>query len=305
MELVCKFVNRRPDIGTNEFDFNKVCSSKVVHLLDCLWRCHLSPRELMYPLESKSNCSTFMPCSPTCPGGELDFLASVPETRNFFLRLPKKVVGYLILGCLWRSWRRPCFLLVPSREANEVFHLGVSVPTATELHQSGVRFTQNIESTHLLDIKFDRQLGILKIPHFFMGDATEAIFRNLLAFEQCHYDEGPKFTDYFLFLGQLINEPRDVELLVKSGVIENTLGDSMRAASIINNITQGLSLTHFSYFDSLCKELTKYYKVPWHKWKAMLRQVYFDNPWAGISVIAAIILLLLTVVQAVFAVISK
>lgn len=91
----------------------------------------------------------------------------------------------LISGCL-RPFSKPESNL--PLEADETSHLLFSVPTITELHQSGVTFAENTNSTRLLDVKFNHQRGILNIPHFFMGDSTEPVFRNLLAFEQCLFN---------------------------------------------------------------------------------------------------------------------
>ncbi|XP_031372124.1 UPF0481 protein At3g47200-like [Punica granatum] len=201
------------------------------------------------------------------------------------------------LDCLWA-----CHL--SSKKDSPVkkeLQIPSRIPTATELHQAGVRFAKH-SSTHLLDIEFKD--GVLSIPHMFMGDYTETIYRNLLAFEQCHYLDDSWFTAYFSFMDQLIDTPKDIDLLVECGIIENTLGDSLQAANIFNSLAQGLLMTGESHYAHLRKQLLTYYKVPWHKWKAALRQNYFNTPWAGISVIAAVILLLLTVVQTVFSVIS-
>ncbi|KAH7524679.1 hypothetical protein FEM48_Zijuj06G0145200 [Ziziphus jujuba var. spinosa] len=40
-------------------------------------------------------------------------------------------------------------------------------------------------------------------------------------------------------------------------------------------------------------------KTPWHKWKANLKQNYFNTPWAIVSVIAAIFLIILAIIQTV------
>ena len=63
----------------------------------------------------------------------------------------------------------------------------LTVPNATQLHQARVKF--KVGSTkNLFDIKF--VYGILKIPNFGTYDHTKALFRNLIAFEQCHMHEG-------------------------------------------------------------------------------------------------------------------
>ncbi|XP_031371654.1 UPF0481 protein At3g47200-like isoform X2 [Punica granatum] len=201
------------------------------------------------------------------------------------------------LDCLW-----VCHLSSKKDSpVNKELQIPSRIPTATELHQAGVRFAKH-SSTHLLDIEFKD--GVLSIPHMFMGDYTETIYRNLLAFEQCHYLDDSPFTAYFCFMDQLIDSPKDIDLLVECGIIENTLGDSLQAANIFNSLAQGLLMSGTSHYAHLREQLLTYYKVPWHKWKAALRQDYFNTPWAGISVIAAVILLVLTVVQTVFSVIS-
>lgn len=96
-----------------------------------------------------------------------------------------------------------------------------------------------------------------------------------------------------------------MNLLVQSGVLENALGDNKRAARVINNITLGLIVSRKRHFDVQRKELIKYYRVPCHKWKVILKQKYFNSPWAIISLIAALILLVLAVLQTVYAIIFK
>ncbi|XP_031371512.1 putative UPF0481 protein At3g02645 isoform X1 [Punica granatum] len=187
------------------------------------------------------------------------------------------------------------------KEEREELQIPSLMLTATKLHQAGVRFAEHT-STHLLDIKFED--GMLSIPHFSVGDYTETFYRNLLAFEQCHYLRDSPFTAYFHFMDQLINTPEDIELLVECGIINSTASDRLRAANIFNGLGPGLLSPGESHYGHRREQLLTYYKVPWHKWKAALRQNYFNTPWAGISVIAAVILLVLTVVQTVFSVIS-
>jgi hypothetical protein len=39
------------------------------------------------------------------------------------------------------------------------------------------------------------------------------------------------------------------------------------------------------YFSGLVQELNAYCRKPWHKWQATLKQDYFNNPWAIVSII--------------------
>ncbi|KAJ0088092.1 hypothetical protein Patl1_32686 [Pistacia atlantica] len=58
------------------------------------------------------------------------------------------------------------------------------------------------------------------------------------------------------------------------------------------------------YFSVLCEEMEKYRGKSYNKWRANLIQNYFSTPWASISVVGAVFLILLTVIQAVFSVIQ-
>ncbi|PKI47155.1 hypothetical protein CRG98_032447 [Punica granatum] len=282
MEYIWKFLNVTPHIRNNWVNRNKVCSSEVVHLLDCLLRLLLLPHPLMdtQPSEDRTKCGVSVPC----------LLSSPRSCQDLFP--PGKVGRHLVLACPLRI----CCESVPPDEVNNILKSAVLVPSITKLRRCGVRVTMNTKSTSLLDIKFDCQRGTLEFPSFFMDDMTETVFRNLLAFEQCHYLGNHLLTDYFILLDQLINEPSDVDLLVQSRVLVNGIGDSAQVSSIINNMAQGLRTSPPSYFTKLCLELTEYCKVPWHKWKAALGRDYFSTPWASISVIAAIVLLVLTAI---------
>ncbi|XP_047976199.1 UPF0481 protein At3g47200-like isoform X3 [Salvia hispanica] len=60
------------------------------------------------------------------------------------------------------------------------------------------------------------------------------------------------------------------------------------------------------YFAELCGELNEYHKDRLHqlrakcfRWRGMLKRNYFSNPWSFLSVLAATVLLILTVIQTV------
>ena len=176
-----------------------------------------------------------------------------------------------------------------------------SAPNATQLHQAGVRFKVG-SPKNLFDIKFKN--GILEISNIRIHDDTEVFFRNLIAFEQCH-TRVDYISDYFIVLDRLIDTPNDVELLVQCGIIENWLPNSQMVVTLINNLVFGtVTSTANFYFANLIGELNAYCSVPWHKWKATLNEDYFSTPWAVVSVSAATVLLILTLIQTVCSVIS-
>ncbi|XP_059461495.1 UPF0481 protein At3g47200-like [Corylus avellana] len=179
----------------------------------------------------------------------------------------------------------------------------LTTPSMMELHLAGVGFEVG-SSRNLFDLQFNKAKGILKIPKLIICDETEVSVRNLLAFEQCYYREN-YINDYVVIMDRLVNSQKDVDLLVEYGIFENRLGDSSEGSFLINKLADGviLDFTEF-YFATLCEDLNTYCRASWHKWKANLRQNYFNTPWAIVSVIAGVILLLLTLTQAVCALIS-
>ncbi|XP_021800704.1 UPF0481 protein At3g47200-like isoform X2 [Prunus avium] len=177
----------------------------------------------------------------------------------------------------------------------------LNTPSITELHRAGVKFKVG-SPKNLFNIRFAN--GILEIPKLAISDETELTIRNLLAFEQCHCMEN-YINDYVVIMDRFVNTAKDVELLVKHGIVENRLGDSSGGSTLINNLADGVIVdSNDFYFAILCEELNEYCRTSWHKWQANLRQNYCNTPWATISIAAAICLLILTFIQAVCSVIS-
>ncbi|KAL9233879.1 hypothetical protein vseg_008815 [Gypsophila vaccaria] len=169
--------------------------------------------------------------------------------------------------------------------------------SVSELSAAGVKFLATSNKTSLLDIKFSR--GVLEIPKFTVQDTTESVFRSIMIFEHCHYFLNSHFVDYIYFLNSLIKTPADVEILVRKGIIENWVGSNEAVANLFNRITKNISLcsSNFYYYE-VCSDLSAYANISWHRWRAVLSKDYFSHPWAVISVIYALVILILTLLQA-------
>jgi hypothetical protein len=197
--------------------------------------------------------------------------------------------------------------LKPVKERSESEQMKLkklTMPIVTQLHEAGVRF-QVSRSKNLFDIIFDKKKGILKIPSFILSAETELTIRNSLAFEQCHYSE-KHINDYVIIMNRLVDTRKDIELLVKEGIVENRFSytrELREGSNFLNKLADGAILDENNfYFASLSEELNAYYNTSWHKWKANLKQKYFITPWSDISLLAAVFLLIL--IQTVCSVIS-
>nr|XP_034912581.1 putative UPF0481 protein At3g02645 isoform X5 [Populus alba] len=213
-------------------------------------------------------------------------------SKHFKLSRPEHFVGYLAI-C-----QRPSQQMQPTQLTN------LTIPSVAELHQAGMKFKLG-SSINLLDIKFDDNKGTLEIPHKIIDDHTEILLRNLQAFEQCHCGVNIYVCDYITMLSFLVTSAKDVEILVQNGILENGLPDNEAVASLFRNLSKEntLAIDTF-YYSGLVEDLNKYCRKRRHKWKAALKQKYFDNPWTITSLVAATVLLILTIMQTVCSIIQ-
>ena len=168
--------------------------------------------------------------------------------------------------------------------------------TATQLHEAGLVFKPVSSRSCLFDIKFRK--GVLEMPPLTLDNSSESLYRNLLALEQCHYPNEAYITDYFILLGFLISTSKDVNLLVRKGVVVNLLANKDAAKTLVNNLVTNIIYADMNnVYSEACNGLKAFYDKPWHSWKATLRREYFSTPWRIVSTIAAVILLVLTLLQ--------
>ncbi|XP_010520649.2 PREDICTED: UPF0481 protein At3g47200-like [Tarenaya hassleriana] len=176
-----------------------------------------------------------------------------------------------------------------------------SAPSATELNAAGVRLELEKNNMSSLDIKFAN--GVLTIPPIIVDDFTETMYRNIIAFEQCHcWDK--HFSEYAGLLSCFMQSSTDVELLVHRGILRNNIGNGQNVSKMFENITKEILIGGTYYYETLSDNLQAYCRSPWNKWKATLRRDYFRNPWSIASVLAAITLLLLTLIQVVCSILA-
>ncbi|KAI3867902.1 hypothetical protein MKX03_011601 [Papaver bracteatum] len=142
----------------------------------------------------------------------------------------------------------------------------VCIPCATELKQSGVKF---VKGTGILDIRFKE--GILEIPPLVIDDNTDALLRNLIAFEQQVNGVDNYISSFAYMMDGLINSREDVRILRKAGIIDNMLGADEDVAVLFNKISFGVNIGKSHYFE-LYDELNTYYRTPWNQRITMMKR---------------------------------
>ncbi|KAJ7952819.1 hypothetical protein O6P43_024604 [Quillaja saponaria] len=165
----------------------------------------------------------------------------------------------------------------------------------TELREAGIKFKKR-KTDRFWDIKFKN--GILCMPRLLIHDGTKSLFLNLIAFEQCHHDCSNDITSFVIFMDNLINSPADVGYLHYCGIIEHWLGSDAEVADLFNRLCRQVVFDiNGSYLSHLSEGVNRYYNHRWNTWRASLKHNYFSNPWAIVSLVAAVVLLLLTFAQ--------
>lgn len=197
-----------------------------------------------------------------------------------------------------------CFMLPSSfenlpKERDKNVRLSYS---AKQLHEAGVKFEKS-ESKCLYDITFEK--GVLKIPCLKLSFSTEVLIRNVMALEHYSYRTEGHITDYFAMLDLLIDSTQDMDLLCDKGIVNHYLGDKRTATNMVNNLHTNISWEGLnSDYCQICTDLNDFYRKTCNRWMAALRHDYCNTPWRGASTIAAIILLLLTLIQTICSIIS-
>ena len=173
-----------------------------------------------------------------------------------------------------------------------------------DLVEAGVKFKVS-SSRCLLDLKFNFELGLLEMPLLVINNHTEALIRNPMALELFRHGEKNYIMDYFYILNFLVNNAKDMDLLCDKGIVVNYLSDNKAATSMVKNPCTNFSWSCMnSDYNNICRELNAFYEKPLHRWKAFLRHEYFSTPLKVASSIPCLILLVLTLLQTVFAILQ-
>ncbi|XP_022722247.1 UPF0481 protein At3g47200-like [Durio zibethinus] len=208
--------------------------------------------------------------------GFLEF--TLPDLR--LLKVGVKSIGEIrhLLDLIHEYWR-PSPVEIEARRNIEETDTRLT-RCATELKEAGIKF-KKVKGESLFDIKFEK--GTLKIPTLNIDDDTNYLLRNLIALEQ-------------LFPAEIY-----VETLTHYGIVDNLLGDNEAAATMFNRLGDSINYSSLTYsYREVPDKVNAYCRRRRNKWLANLNHNYFNSPWALISVLAATVILLLTLMQTIF-----
>ncbi|VAH85506.1 unnamed protein product [Triticum turgidum subsp. durum] len=146
--------------------------------------------------------------------------------------------------------------------------------SATEYNFAGVKFKARAMSDEglircILDVKLDGGGGTLEVPCLDIDSETWRLLRNLMELEQRNRETvGSHVTAYCLFMSQVACTTKDVELLVKRGVIIHGYGNNEEVAKCFADLCKGIQFDPHdpgcNYLRETCWKLEKrFQRYPW------------------------------------------
>ncbi|PON52298.1 hypothetical protein PanWU01x14_210090 [Parasponia andersonii] len=173
-----------------------------------------------------------------------------------------------------------------------------------ELKSTGIEFKP---SSGLASVYFSRRCfnvkGHLRLPPLIVDEWTEQKLINLALYEKWlsgSYKKNWYFvTSYIKFMDFLIDGEQDVEELRASRVLRNRLSNDTQVANLFNKLG---SNPYFEppedvYNSNVKAQLQTHCGRNCTIWMAQVYQQHFSSPWTIIALLAAAVLLSLTIIQ--------
>lgn len=173
--------------------------------------------------------------------------------------------------------------------------------SARKLQLKGIKFKPRKNAETLLDIRHKGKH--LQIPPLILDDFLISVFLNCVAFEQFYAYCKKHITSYVAFMGCLLKSEADAMFLSEEGILENYFGSGDEVSRFFKVVGKDISFDiDESYLADVFEGVNKYTSQGWHVQMAGFMHTHFDSPWTALSSCAALTLLILTIIQAFFAV---
>ncbi|CAJ2633265.1 uncharacterized protein LOC123890768 [Trifolium pratense] len=115
-------------------------------------------------------------------------------------------------------------------------------------------------------------------------------------------EAGNEITSFIFLMDTIVDSAMDVPILSRSGILINALGNDKVVAKLFNSMSKEIPVERGGHLVIVRNSMNLYCKKPWKNWRACLIHAYFRNPWAIVSLVAAIFLFALTIIQTIYTV---
>ncbi|KAI8570563.1 hypothetical protein RHMOL_Rhmol01G0044400 [Rhododendron molle] len=175
----------------------------------------------------------------------------------------------------------------------------IMIPSASKLSKiAGVEFCPSSPTTgDNSTIKFDDKEKKFYLPIITLNVHSEAIIRNLIAYEASTVSNSLVFARYTELLDGIIVTAEDAKLLREKKIIANKLKSDDAVLQLFDGIGKSVRLTNAPYFDKTIKDVNKFfYNSRRVRIYSGMRKYVFGS-WKILTFCAGILLLLLTGLQ--------
>eukprot|EP00268_Persea_americana_P036898 TRINITY_DN36447_c0_g1_i1.p1 TRINITY_DN36447_c0_g1~~TRINITY_DN36447_c0_g1_i1.p1 ORF type:complete len:515 (-),score=10.64 TRINITY_DN36447_c0_g1_i1:301-1845(-) len=190
-------------------------------------------------------------------------------------------------------------------------HRNYNFRPISELKAAGIQVSaSNSESLSLNNIKLKQGWidSYLELPRIIIDDSTKTRLLNLAAYEMC--PDGslglPVITSYICFLNSLIYNADDVKELRSSNIMLNRLGSDEEVVNLFRELATNLS-PDFNAYSNVTHGMELHSQRCFNRprmWIGQFIRTYLTSPWTAISLTAASSLLILTLLQTIYSVLS-
>ncbi|KAG8497695.1 hypothetical protein CXB51_007354 [Gossypium anomalum] len=151
------------------------------------------------------------------------------------------------------------------------------VRSMTELMEAGVVIEKAVNCPPL-DVS--SQGRWLKVPPLYVDDHKGTLFRNMVAYEQCHPKCKPYVTSYLFFFDGLINSAEDVGFLHHKGVLHHCLGSNKEVAKLLNGLCKEIAMDgRESYLCKVVHDMNTYCNGSYAWFRAGQAEPYTAKAW--------------------------
>uniref|UniRef100_A0A0E0L8J7 Uncharacterized protein n=1 Tax=Oryza punctata TaxID=4537 RepID=A0A0E0L8J7_ORYPU len=172
----------------------------------------------------------------------------------------------------------------------------IMIPSVTELANAGVQFVPT--NGDITTVAFDAKTATLHLPVVTIDGNTEVVLRNLVAYEASAANGPLVLARYTELMNGIIDTDEDVAVLRRRGVVMNRMKSDGEAARLWNGMSRSVRLSKVAFMDAAVEEVNRYHDARWRvKTKRFMRSYVFSS-WQLLTFLAAILMLLLTTLQA-------
>lgn len=223
----------------------------------------------------------------------------ISRPNNLIRKMPPAVSGLLpVVGKMIASMDVKARLkdvnmgtnIVDSPLAQEI-----KIPSVTQLAGCGVRFVPTPDG--IAGVAFDEKTATLSLSVIVLDSNTEVVLRNLMAYEAVAVRGPLVLARYTELMNGIVDTAKDVKILQQSGVVVNRMKNTAEAASMWNGMCRATRLTRVPRLDAVIQAVNKHRSKTASARAQKLLKKYIFRSWKILTLLASVLLLLMTALQ--------